>query len=184
MICKMVMIQGENDIILDRFTYVLGKMNIMKLNIFSINNKYENNIITRITSYGEDNLDSEVTYREMNEENFMKLIISETHNFLDYNKNSLYILRDGNFKKLKNMFSTINNTQVNIGKGAGQKSHLISPLELRLSSYLMAMFDFNYELITNLNSFHVIKKNQYLSYQDTQRKKDKDIIYKSIFIKI
>ena len=177
----MVMIQEEKDINLDRFTYVLGKMNIMKLNIFSINNSFKNNIITRTTSYGEEGSDSEVTYREMNEENFMQLLTSETHDFLDYNKNSLYILRDGNFLGIKNMFSIINNIQVNIGKGAGQKSHLISPLELRLSSYLMAMFDFNYELITDLNSFHVIKKNQYLSYKDTQRKKDRDIIYKSIF---
>lgn len=42
------------------------------------------------------------------------------------------------------------------------KSHLLSPLA-RLSSYLMAIFDFNYKNISYLNTFSDIGKDKYLS---------------------
>jgi hypothetical protein len=39
------------------------------------------------------------------------------------------------------MFASINNCCVNVGRGGSQKAHMISPIDFRLSCYLMAMFN-------------------------------------------
>jgi hypothetical protein len=78
------------------------------------------------------------------------------------NPNALYILRDGNFTDFKYILRHVGEFGVNLGRGNGQKTHLVSPLELRLSSYLMAMCNFNYKLTYSLNSFNELKKDQYL----------------------
>lgn len=163
------MIKENKDINLDIFAHRLGIIKIEKLNIFSINYEFNDNRINRIAS----NEGSEVTYREMNINNFRKFLSRETHDFLSYNLTSLYILRDGNYLDIKNIFSIINNTEVNLGRGGSQKSHIISPLDFRLSSYLMAMFNFDYNLIKNLNTFDSITKDKYLSYKDMSKKKDR-----------
>ncbi len=81
----------------------------------------------------------------------------------------MYIIRDGNFLDIKNLFATINNCNVNLGRGS-QKSHMLSPLDLRLSNYIMAMFNFNYKLVSYLNTFNEVPKNIYLSSKDTSAK--------------
>jgi len=43
---------------------------------------------------------------------------------------------------------------------------MISPLDFRLSCYLMAMFKFNYRLISYLNTFNIVTKYRYLPYID------------------
>lgn len=108
----------------------------------------------------------------MNIEEFMKLINSENINFLEYNKKSLYILRKGNFLDIKNIFSNINKCRVNLGRGGSQKAHILSPLDIRLSTYLMAMFNFDYNLINSLNTFNSISKDRYLSWKDSTIKKN------------
>jgi hypothetical protein len=50
--------------------------------------------------------------------------------------------------------------------GGGQKAHVLSPLDFRLSSYLMAMFNFNFKFINYLNTFNEISKDKYLSWKD------------------
>ena len=77
-----------------------------------------------------------------------------------FNKKS--ILRNGNFLDIKNLFDAVNNCQVNLGRGGSQKSHLLSPLDFILSAYLMAMFNFDYKLISSLNTFN-LSKERYLS---------------------
>ena len=88
---------------------------------------------------------------------------------MDYYKNSLFIVRGGNFIDIKNLFAVIENQTVNVGRGGSQKAHGLSPLDFRLSSYLMAMFNFNYKLISSLNSFNVMTKDRYLSYMDKHK---------------
>lgn len=51
------------------------------------------------------------------------------------------------------------------------KAHALSPLDFRLSCYLMAMFNFDYNLISSLNSFNIMSKDRYLSYMDKPRPK-------------
>jgi len=41
---------------------------------------------------------------------------------------------------------------------------MISPLDFRLSCYLMAMLKFNYKFMSYLNSFNGIPKYRYLPY--------------------
>jgi len=50
--------------------------------------------------------------------------------------------------------------------GGGQKAHILSPLDIRLSCYLLAMFNFNHEVISYLNIFNNITKERYLSYKE------------------
>jgi len=76
----------------------------------------------------------------------------------------LYILRDSNFLDVKKIFNKINDYEVNIGRGGGQKCGILSPLEFRLSSYLMAIFKFKYYEISRLNSFNSLHKSRYLTY--------------------
>jgi hypothetical protein len=70
---------------------------------------------------------------------------------------------------IKNLFARIQNRNVNVGRGGSQKAHALSPLDFRLSSYLMAMFKFDYKFISSLNSFNVMSKDRYLSYMDKPR---------------
>jgi hypothetical protein len=56
-----------------------------------------------------------------------------------------------------------------VGRGGSQKAHALSHLDFRLSSYLMAMFNFDYNLIYSLNSFNFMGKDRYLSYMDKPR---------------
>jgi len=78
---------------------------------------------------------------------------------MDYNKDSLYIFRDANYYHVKNLIKKINGYDINLGRGGGQKAHVLSPIELRLSFYLMAMFNFNYNLLSSLNIFNFIDKS-------------------------
>jgi hypothetical protein len=62
------------------------------------------------------------------------------------------------------MLTKINDCYVNLGRGGGQKAHIISPLDFRLSCYLIAMFNFNYKLVNCLNTFNDLNKDRYLPY--------------------
>jgi hypothetical protein len=165
MISKMVTIKDLKYINLDDFSKKLGDFGLDTLNIFSINIGYEFNTIDAIrTDKG-----SLINYFDIGSDKFIKFINSND-NFLEYNKNSLYILRNGNFLDIKNIFSIVSGHKVNIGIGRSQKSHILSPLDLRLSFYMMAMFAGNYRLLSYLNTFYDLSKDRYLSYTDNYSK--------------
>ncbi len=137
-------------------------MRIEKLNIFSIDSKLDAKIINFVNA----NKGSKVKYVEMNPETFIEFLNLENNNFLSYNKDSMYIIRNGDYIDIKNLFAIINDCRVNLCRGGSQKAHVLSPLDFRLSCYLMAMFNFNYELISNLNTFNDLSKDRYLSWWD------------------
>lgn len=56
---------------------------------------------------------------------------------------------------------------------------MLSPLDFRLSCYLMAMFNFNHELISYLNTFNDITKDRYLSYTERPSKNLSIVKYRS-----
>jgi hypothetical protein len=174
LISKIVVVKEFNYINLNKLSNILAAMGIKELNIFSINDGIE-----KMNVFRRDN-GSLITYAELKREDLVTLLNNEKADFSDYNKYSLYILRDGGFLDIKNLFSLINGYEVNVGRGGGQKAHILSPLDLRLSSYLMAMFNFNYGLISNLNSFNNLDKNRYLSYMDKTLKKRSYKPYKNI----
>lgn len=160
----MVILKDINYINLSKIVEGLGFMKIEKLNIFCIDNRLDNTTI----NYAHINKSSDVRYTEMNLDNFIILLNSD-RDFWEYNKDTLYILRYGNFLDIKNIFSKINQSRYNIGRGGSQKSHVISPLEFRLSSYLMAMLDFDYQKISKLNFFNQMDKARFLSYKDMSK---------------
>lgn len=82
--------------------------------------------------------------------------------FWKFNKNTLYILRDGNYSDVKALFTRIQDIKVNIVRGSSQKSHMVSPIDFRLSCYLMILFNMDYKRMNSENSFNLITKNRYL----------------------
>nr|YP_009262117.1 hypothetical protein [Chrysoporthe deuterocubensis]AMX22192.1 hypothetical protein [Chrysoporthe deuterocubensis] len=103
-------------------------------------------------------------FRKLNIGEFDILLKNQRDQFLNYNKNSLFILRSSNYIEIKKLFSGIEGFQTSVGRGGSQKSHVLSPLEFRLSTYLMAMFNFNSTYINSLNAFNYLGKERYLLY--------------------
>lgn len=165
LITKMVIIKELSSINLDELSKVLLIIGIKELNIFSVSDDLEEMKIVRRNNC------SSITYVEMKREHLIRLLNDGKTDFLDYNKYSLYILRNGGFLDIKNLFSIINGYKVNVGRGGSQKAHILSPLDFRLSSYLMAMFHCNYNKIVYLNDFNYLHKDRYLSYMDITYKK-------------
>lgn len=92
-------------------------------------------------------------------ENFLK---SENVNFWQYNKNTLYILRNGNYSDVKELFTQIQDTKVKVVRGSSQKAHLVSPIDFRLSSYLLILFGMDYKKFNSENAFNIVQKDRYL----------------------
>jgi hypothetical protein len=154
---------GKVEINLLELSNKLNAMNMNKLHIFSINKINKNSFITI-------SKDPELNYIEVGIENFIEILKDPNkffgHNFLEINKNALFIFRDCNYIDIKNIFAKIEEHEVNIGRAFNQKSHIMSPLEFRLSFYLLAIYNFNYNLISSINSFNNINKNRYLLFTD------------------
>jgi hypothetical protein len=166
LISKMVIIRELSYINLDTLSKILAAMRIKELNIFSIDNQ-----INRMKIVKRNN-GCFITYTEMGIKHFTTLLNckKEKADFFDYNKYSLYILRNGGFLDIKKLFNNINGYEVNIGRGGSQKAHILSPLDLRLGSYLLAMFNFDYNLVSYLNAFNDLGKDRYLTYMDKTNK--------------
>lgn len=109
MVCKMVTIRSLYLVNIDFLSEYLGNMNIDKLNIFYL----EEN--TRFWST-RSNKHSDILYTECNFEEF-KLYLNNNNNFLNYNSDSLYIIRGRGYSYIKNLFTSIENCKVNIGRG-------------------------------------------------------------------
>lgn len=105
-------------------------------------------------------------FRQLSVAEFEILLKNQRDQFLKYNKNSLFILRSSNYIDIKRLFSHVEGFQTSVGRGGSQKSHILSPLDFRLSAYMMAMFNLNYTCINKLNAFNFLEKERYLLYFD------------------
>jgi hypothetical protein len=161
MISKSIMIKALTNINLDALSLGLTLIKIEKLNIIDINDNCPVNIVNVVKT----NSNCLLNYIEINPKAFTDMMLLDP-DFLEKNKYTLYILRKGSFFNMKALFSKIQGCDVNVCRGASQKSHLLSPLTFRLSSYLMAIFDFNYKNISYLNAFSDIGKDKYLPLSD------------------
>ena len=182
-VSKMIVLKEPCTVYLDRLSATLYSMGIDKLHIFSIRcNDYKTNK-NAISQKG-----SNVVYLDLKETellDFLKNGRESGANFLEYNAYSLYILRGGNYLDIKNIFASIEDKHVNLGRGGGQKSHILSPLDLRLTCYMLALFD--YKTLKYLNTFDVLSKDRYLSYTDYTNKskvKPENSILKYVTLKV
>ena len=158
-VSKMIVIKELQRINLNNLSSILGNMGINKLDIYSIHGQMD----SKHTFIINTNKGCDVNYMDMRLDTFIGFLNYKNNIFQHYNKDSLYIVRGGNYIDIKNLFATIENTQVNLGRGGSQKAHMLSSIDFRLSCYLMAMFNFNTKLINNLNTFNYINKDRYLS---------------------
>jgi hypothetical protein len=111
-----------------------------------------------------------IKYTEVGYNQFLELINRSEPDFYEYNKNTLYIIKDGDFVDVKRLFSTVNGFEVNLGRGGSQKSHMVSPLELRLISYLLVIYNMDTKFISYVNTFNDISKSRYLPFVDNSNK--------------
>lgn len=138
-------------------------MGIPKLNIFYI---YKDSI---------DNVDyfniikpSCVSVHKINEKKFIEILENPNNNFIDFNKYSLYIFNNSNFLNIKRIFSKNGSYNINISKGGGQKAHLVSPLEIRLFSYLLAIFNCQVDTLYNKIAFDRIDKSKFIPFYNKE----------------
>jgi len=118
LISKMVVISEERLISLHDLSKVLAYMNIKELNIFSI----DNNNLSDTINITEVNNGCKINYTEVKPDVFTRLLNYNGNNFLEYNKYSLYVLREGNYVGIKNLFSSINHSSANLGRWRGSES--------------------------------------------------------------
>ena len=110
--------------------------------------------------------DSKIIYIEIGVGYFMEILNFNPLRSYVFNKKALYILRDGFYFDIKYILSHIGENNINLGRGGHQLAHVISPLELRFTSYLMAMYNFNYKYILELNTFNALPKSRYLPFSN------------------
>lgn len=141
-------------------------MNLKKFYIFSI-------IISETFEYDitEIKYPCEIKYIEIGLVYFVQNFLSADYSkFWEYNKKTLYILRNGTYSDIKEIFRKIDNRDVQIIRGADQKGHVLSPNDFRLSCYLMILNNMNFSKAYFSNGFKDLKKNKYLpSYNDYNR---------------
>jgi len=143
------------EIDLNKMSYNLQHLNINRLNIFcveekeDINKTYINNTILLV---------------ELGKKEFIELLNQPKDKFIDYNKESLYVIRNSSYINIKQLFNKINDCKVNIGRGGGIKNQIACPLEIRFFFYIMAMFNFQYDYVCHLNNFNNITKDRYLPF--------------------
>jgi len=157
MVSKIFTTKEPTCVNLDILAEGLRIMGIDILNIIDIKKQPVNTV-----NIAKVNPSSTITYVEIHPLAFIEIMLNDS-DFLNRNKHTLYLLRDANFIILKALFSRINGYDVNICKGNSQKSHLLSHLDLRLSNYIMALYNFNYKKSSFLNNFSDMSKDKYLS---------------------
>lgn len=157
----MVIINENLDINLYKLSKLLTYINIQHLNIISVHkSEFTEKFIIQPWA--------KVVYVEASRTTFLDILNNPNNdnnsNFLQYNKDTLYVLRNGSYIDVKGLVTKINGYNVDVGRGGSQKSHILSPLDFRLSCYLMAMYNFDYNLISSLNTFNFLTKNRYLPF--------------------
>lgn len=161
----MLVLSNDLKVNLNDLTRSLNFMKINELSIFYIDDTINKTNVIK----GEG--PNKLSFIEINKTNFIEFINNPNTNFLEYNKSSLYILKDSNYIDVKILFNKINQCEVNVGRGGGQKAHVLSPLDFRLSCYLMAITNFSYKQAFYLNSFNLLNKSSYLPYINKFMKK-------------
>jgi len=156
---KMVVLNNRLESDLWSVANLANQMNLDTFYIFSI--VMSEDFESKIT---EVEYPCKVKYIEVGINVFIESFLQNpnNHSFWEYNKNTLYILRQGGYSDIKEMFTIIQDTKVKLVRGSSQKSHMVSPIDFRLSCYLMILFNMNFKKVYMENSFNVLNKERYL----------------------
>jgi len=164
MVTKIFITQETLEINLQDLSNMLYAIGISKLYLFIIDKLSDPNIFVIKEP-------SRIELLQINSNRFIQLLSNVDRDFTEYNKNSLYILKDGSYIDIKNMIKNINGFNVNIGRCSGsQKSHIVSPLELRFNNYLLAIHNLNSPYMSLHNAFNYLDKSRYLLYTLPKKK--------------
>jgi hypothetical protein len=109
-------------------------------------------------------------FMEMNLADFISQLNVNT-DFTTYNPNTLFIFRDSNYQEIKSLLTNIGGANVDLVRGSSQKAHVLSPLDLRLSTYMLALIGLNYSKLSYFNVFNDLVKEKYLPYSHRIYKK-------------
>jgi hypothetical protein len=82
--------------------------------------------------------------------------------FWEANKHTLYILRNANYSHVKEIFKEMEHINVDVVRGSVQRSHVVSPIDFRLSCYMLLLFNLNFNKFVMENSFNNISKDRFL----------------------
>lgn len=106
----------------------------------------------------------QVKYIEVGFKFFMENLLEnpENVNFWEHNNDTLYILRDGNYNDISEIFANIQEHKFHMAKGSSQKAHMVSPMDFRLSCYLLILCNMSYKKFYSENSFKTISKEKYI----------------------
>lgn len=107
---------------------------------------------------------------------FKKLISS--NNFNELNQNSLFILDNQEWSHIVKLCIT-SDASITISGGSGTKRHIVSKLDARFISYLLAIFNLDSNKLIAFNNFDSVEKNYYLPYMDFSNKKQLRVINSS-----
>ena len=111
LIGKIIIIREDKEVDLFEVAKLLDLMGINRLNIVAINPRGT----LEKTNYINIKEPSNVKYLEINVEDFIALLNNPSYDFLEHNKYTLYIIKEGSYIDVKNIFTKINNFDVNIG---------------------------------------------------------------------
>nr|QJQ35516.1 hypothetical protein [Fusarium begoniae] len=162
LVAKMVVLNNPIETNLFNIAKLSSDINLDTFYIFSI--VIDDSFECRVT---EVDYPCKVKYIEVGISFFIdKFLGSENINFWHYNKNTLYIIRDGNYSDVKELFTQIQDIKVKVVRGSSQKAHLVSPIDFRLSSYLLILFGMDYKKFNSQNAFNMVDKDRYLPSSD------------------
>jgi hypothetical protein len=155
----MVMINSTIETNLQNISNLANTMNIKNFYIFSI--VACETLEFEITSVQEP---CNVHYVEIGLKYFVEKYLPNPENikFWEHNRDTLYILRDGVYSDIQELFVKIQDINVKLVRGASQKSHMVSPVDFRLSCYLMILFNMDSDKFMKNNSFNLLTKDKYL----------------------
>lgn len=153
LITKMASVNNTMKISMSNITKSCKILNIDKLYIISIvmNDAYEN-------EYVELKESCQIIYIRLGVISFIENYLrNPNQDFWEYNKHTLYILRNADYSFIQKMFTSIHNTRIQIVRGNPRKSQILSPVDVRLSYYMLILCNMNSKKFNYNNSFNTTR---------------------------
>lgn len=101
--------------------------------------------------------------------NLVKLLTSPSFNFSETNKYCLYLLYNMNWNDVIQLFHS-SEFNITVSGGSNNKRHLLSPTDIRLTTYIIALCGLNASNVISNNDFNNLDKDRYLPFIDFTKK--------------